>query len=81
MAILGGGRRPVEWFCNNPGCELVDVIVRPGDLVVKARRRVCPRCLEPLVAKAPRSAPRLPKPLRPRTRPSPTPPPPKESAR
>ncbi len=51
-----GGRavmaiRRIERFCNNPTCELCDVILRPQDTLKKGGVEVCPRCLEEVIVR------------------------------
>ncbi len=51
-----GGRavmaiRRMERFCNNPTCELCDVILRPQDTLKKGGVEVCPRCLEEVIVR------------------------------
>lgn len=48
-------------FCNNPVCELCDVILRPQETLQKGGREVCSRCLEEVVIRQARPrAPLLP---------------------
>lgn len=42
-------RRDVVRFCNNPSCELCDLILRPQETLQKGGLEVCPRCLEEVV--------------------------------
>ena len=53
---LALGERTVR-FCNNPGCELCDVHLRPREVPMKGNREMCPRCLEPLVVQRRRPLP------------------------
>jgi hypothetical protein len=46
-------------FCNNPACELLDVLLPPRQALRKGGREACPRCLEPLVVRPARPRPRL----------------------
>ncbi|MBI2462234.1 MAG: hypothetical protein HYV61_12255 [Candidatus Rokubacteria bacterium] len=53
-------RRARVRFCNNPVCELCDVILRPQEILQKGGRKVCPRCLEEVaVQETRRRGPRL----------------------
>ncbi len=36
-------------FCNNPACERCDLHLRPGEILRKDGREVCPACHEDLV--------------------------------
>lgn len=48
-------------FCNNPVCPRCDEHLRPGEVLRKAERDVCPACHEELVVQpAHPRAPRLP---------------------
>jgi hypothetical protein len=41
-------------FCNNPACERCDQHLRPGEVLRKDEREVCPACHEELVIQEPR---------------------------
>ena len=41
----------MDRFCNNPTCELCDVILRPQDTLKKGGLEVCPHCLEEVVVR------------------------------
>jgi len=59
--IIGGEmqRRPsgAIRFCNNPACERCDQHLRPGEILRKDGREVCPACHEELVTQEPRPRP------------------------
>ena len=55
-------------FCNNPACERCDEHLRPGEVLRKAGRELCPACHEELVVQE--SHPRPPR-LRTRGQPRP----------
>ena len=50
-------RERIVRFCNNPGCELCDVHLRPREVLMKGNREICPRCLEPLMVQRRRPLP------------------------
>ena len=52
------GREHVIRFCNNPSCDLCDVIARPHEILNRAGEEICRQCFEPLTAN--RVRPRLP---------------------
>ena len=63
--------RRVDRFCNNPTCDLCDVILRPQDTLRKGGGEVCPRCLEEVVVRPHRPFPSVTKPVPSRRSPSP----------
>ena len=46
-------------FCNNPTCDLCDVIVRPHEIVNRAGQEICRQCFEPLIITRVRRRPPL----------------------
>lgn len=46
-------------FCNNPTCDLCDMIVRPHEILKRAGQEICRQCFEPLTINRVRPRPPL----------------------